>query len=111
VSARFDNAAGDGQDMVFLVDVTRPQPRLLYTLLLGKGDVSTANDVSGSAGDRFDYASVAILPSGQVAASFDDSTTFLDPETPLTAAEFPVDNAQGKNEPNLAILQSKLELP
>ena len=108
VSARFDNAAGDGQDMVFVVDIKTPQPRLLYTLLLGKGDISTANNAGGSGGNRFDYASVAVLPSGQLAASFDDSTTYLDPETTLTQTEFPIDTAQGKNEPNLAILQTPL---
>jgi hypothetical protein len=108
VSARFDNAPGDGQDMVFVLDVRHAQPRLLYTMLLGKGDISTANNVTGSGGDRFDYARVAITPSGQIAASFDDSTTYLDPETPLTSAELPVDNAQGKNEPNLAILQTPI---
>jgi len=105
VSARFDNAAGDGQDMVFVVDVSHVRPRLLYTLLLGKGDAQTANDVSGSAGDRMDYATAAILPGGKIVASFDDSTTFLAPETTLTSAEVGTENSYlGHNQPNLAIL-------
>lgn len=106
VSARFDNAAGDGQDQVFVVDVAHRRPRLLYTLLLGKGDAQTANDVSGSAGDRMDYATVAILPNGRLAASFDDSTTFLAPETTFTASEVGTEDSYlGHNQPNLAILQ------
>ncbi|MFL5824679.1 MAG: hypothetical protein ACJ764_14695 [Solirubrobacteraceae bacterium] len=106
VSARFDSKAGHGQDMVFVVNVRHPRPRLAYTLLLGKGNLLTANDVSGSEGDRFDYASVAILPGGRIVASFDDSTTRLAAETALTGAEEPVNNGPlGHNQPNLGILQ------
>jgi len=105
VSARFDNKAGDGQDMVFVLDIAQAQPRLLYSLLLGKGDIRTANDVTGSLGDRMDYATVAILPDGRIAASFDDSTTFLAPETNFTAAEVGTEDSYlGHNQPNLAIL-------
>ena len=105
ISARFDNSAGDGQDMVFVVDIARPTPRLLYTLLLGKGNVTTANSVTGSAGDRMDYASVAILPDGRIAASFDDSTTFLAPQTAFTSGEVGTEDSYlGHNQPNLAIL-------
>src|SRR5207248_4262729 len=76
VSARFDNPkTNNGQDQVFVVDVRKHRPKLLYTLLLGKGNVRTANDVSGTENDRFDYASVAVTPKGAIAASFDDSTT------------------------------------
>ena len=74
VSARFDNAAGLGQDVVFRVDTAKPKPQRLETYLLGKGDLNTANDVSGSLGDRFDYESVALLPDGRIAVTFDDST-------------------------------------
>jgi hypothetical protein len=78
VSARFDDAAGHGQDMVFRVSTASARPRLLATYLVGKGDVVTANDASGSAGYRFDYSSVTLLPDGTIATSFDDSTC-LDP--------------------------------
>lgn len=108
VSARFDNAEGDGQDMVFVVDVSGARPRLLHTLLLGRGDVKTANSVSGAERDRFDYASVAIRPDGTIAASFDDSTTRLDTETLETqAGQLARDEVLysfGHNQPNLAIL-------
>ena len=74
VSARFDDAKGNGQDVVFRVDTKNAQPRRLQTYLVGKGDINTANDVTGSAGYRFDYESVALLPDGHIAVSFDDST-------------------------------------
>jgi hypothetical protein len=74
VSARFDDSAGNGHDMVFRVDSSQPRPRLLKTYLVGKGDLNTANDVTGSAGYRYDYESVAVLRNGHIAVSFDDST-------------------------------------
>ena len=111
ISARFDDADGNGQDMVFVVDVSHPVPRLLSTLLLGRGDVKTGNN-AGTEGDRFDYASVAILPNGAIAASFDDSTTRLAAETlETTAGQIARDTLLyrlGDNQPNLAILTSAL---
>lgn len=74
VSARFDNAKGFGQDIVFRVDISHSQPKRLETYLVGKGDLNTANNVLGSLGDRFDYESVALLPDDRIAVSFDDST-------------------------------------
>jgi hypothetical protein len=74
VSARFDDAKGNGHDMVFRVDTRGRAPRLLATYQVGKGDLNTANDVTGSAGYRYDYESVALLPDGKIAMSFDDST-------------------------------------
>jgi hypothetical protein len=80
VSARFDDAKGNGQDVVFRVDTKNAQPRRLQTYLVGKGDINTANDVTGSAGYRFDYESVTLLPDGHIAVTFDDSTC-LQPST------------------------------
>jgi hypothetical protein len=74
VSARFDDAKGNGHDMVFRVDTRGRVPQLRETYLVGKGDLNTANDVTGSAGYRYDYESVALLPDGKIAVSFDDST-------------------------------------
>jgi len=74
VNARFDDPAGHGQDMVFRVSTARAKPRLLKTYLVGKGDIVTASGVGNSAGYRFDYPSVALLPNGRIAVSFDDST-------------------------------------
>jgi hypothetical protein len=80
VSARFDDASGNGQDVVFRVDTRSKHPRLMQTYLVGKGDINTANDVTGSAGYRFDYESVALFPDGRIAVTFDDSTC-LQPTT------------------------------
>src|SRR3954465_9553958 len=74
VSARFDDAKGNGHDMVFRVDTRGTTPRLRATYLVGKGDLNTANDVTGSTGYRYDYESVALLPDRQIGAPFDDST-------------------------------------
>jgi hypothetical protein len=84
VSARFDDAKGLGQDMVFRVSTARSRPQRLATYLVGRGDLNTANDVSGATTYRFDYSSVALLPDGRIATSFDDSTcieaSLRDPE-------------------------------
>jgi hypothetical protein len=84
VSARFDDADGHGHDMVFRVSTAKAKPRRLATYLVGKGDLITANNVSGAAANRFDYSSVALLPDGRIATSFDDSTcvspTVSDPD-------------------------------
>lgn len=74
VSARFDDAAGNGHDLVFRVSTRKTAPRLMRTYAVGKGDLNTANDVTGSAGYRFDYETVALLPNGHIAVTFDDST-------------------------------------
>lgn len=80
VSARFDDSRGAGHDVVFRVDTSGARPRLMTAYLVGRGDITTKNDVSGSTGYRFDYPSVALLPDGRVAVSFDDSTC-LQPTT------------------------------
>lgn len=74
ISVRGDDAKGNGQDMVFVVDVKTAQPRLLRTYFVGKGDINTGIGV-GTTSDRFDFCSVAIFPDGKIAVSFDDSTT------------------------------------
>ena len=91
--------------MVFRVDISKAQPRLLDTMTVGKGDLVTANDVSGSTGDRFDYPSVTIMPNGAIAMSFDDSTTREIPETTYVAVRQQRDAATGKDahSPNLAV--------
>jgi hypothetical protein len=104
VSARFDLKNGDGQDMVFRVDIQSAQPRLLETYLLGKGDIQTANNVTGSGGDRMDYCSVAIEPSGALIASFDDSTTVNPTETLMTSAGALDRSVTKSNQPDIAIL-------
>jgi hypothetical protein len=75
ISARFDDAKGNGHDMVFRVDESRAQPRLLRTYLLGKGDANTANGLVVPPSPRFDYETVGFFSDGKIVAELDDSTT------------------------------------
>ena len=75
VASRVDDKAKKGQDVVWRVDVSGRQPRLLATYAVGKGDISTIIGVAGATSDRFDFPSVALFPDGRIAVSFDDSTT------------------------------------
>jgi hypothetical protein len=75
LSARLNDKKGFGQDVVYRVDVSKAQPRLMKTYAVGKGDISTIVGVVGALSDRFDFPSVALFPDGRIAVSFDDSTT------------------------------------
>jgi hypothetical protein len=98
ISVRGDNAKG-GQDMVFVVDVKTAQPRLLRTYYVGRGDLTATSGLASSS-YRFDFCSVAILPDGKLAVSFDDS---------LSPKHYPLDgkgvtSSQGDHSPVLGIL-------
>jgi hypothetical protein len=69
------NKGDIGQDLVWRVDISKAQPRLLTTYAVGKGDIATGIGVVSALADRFDFPSVALFPDGRIAASFDDSTT------------------------------------
>ena len=66
------------QDMVMRLDTRSGAPRLVETYLVGKGDMKFTSglDVSGllenRKSNRFDFASVAILPDGAIAVAFVD---------------------------------------
>jgi hypothetical protein len=75
VASRADDKKGNGQDIVWRVDVSKAQPKLLTTYAVGKGDINTVIGVLGATADRFDFPSVALFPDGRIAMSFDDSTT------------------------------------
>jgi hypothetical protein len=75
VGTRVDDKKGNGQDVVWRVDVSKAQPRLLATYAVGKGDINTIIGVAGATADRYDFPSVALFPDGRIAVSFDDSTT------------------------------------
>jgi hypothetical protein len=77
VSTRADNKKQLGLDVVWRVSIKAAQPRVLKTYAVGKGDLSTTIGVLGSLADRYDFPSVALLPDGRIAVSFDDSTTPL----------------------------------
>ena len=75
VATRVDDKKSVGQDVVWRVDISKAQPKLLTTYAVGKGDISTIIGVTGAVADRFDFPSVALFPDGRIAVSFDDSTT------------------------------------
>ncbi|MCU1590261.1 MAG: hypothetical protein JWP11_1517 [Frankiales bacterium] len=75
IATRTDDKKSQGQDVVWRVDVSKAQPKLLATYAVGKGDISTIIGVAGATADRFDFPSVALFPDGRIAVSFDDSTT------------------------------------
>ena len=104
VLARFVKADGTGQDMVFRIDTSTTTPRLIDTFLMGRGDLNTQAGVANQTGSRFDYASVAILPDGSIASSFDDTTTKGDPATAEQMALYSTTRTLlAQNEPELAI--------
>ncbi len=103
VSTRADNRAQLGQDVVWRVSIKGAQPKVLKTYAVGKGDLSTTIGVLGSLANRYDFPSVALLPDGRIAVSFDDSTTPLWTSAdglPMTGS---VTNPSGHS-PALAIL-------
>jgi hypothetical protein len=75
VVSRLYDAGGRGHDVVWDVDTSRAQPAVRRVLLVGKGDWVNQTFATASSTDRFDFSSVALLPSGRIAVSFMDSTT------------------------------------
>jgi hypothetical protein len=103
VSTRADNKKELGLDVVWRVSIKKAQPTVLTTYAVGKGDLSTTIGVLGSLSDRYDFPSVALLPDGRIAVSFDDTTTPLWTSAdglPMTGS---VTNPDGHS-PALAIL-------
>ena len=105
VSTRADNKAGRGQDLVWRVDVSRAQPRVLKLYTVGLGNAPTAIGlVAGAAADRFDFPSVALLPDGRIAASFQDATTPRNYPVPGVPSTGQFLNPSGGHNPALAVL-------
>jgi hypothetical protein len=77
-----DAAGAVDQDLVFRFRNIGAVPVLDEILLVGRGDHVFGGGL-GSAYDRFDYTTVALLPSGRVAISFGDSEF----TTPAVAVE------------------------
>ncbi|MBV9096811.1 MAG: hypothetical protein JO079_02025, partial [Frankiaceae bacterium] len=74
VTARWDDSAKHGHDLVFRVDTSKAAPKLMRTYAVGKGDLDTGNDVTSVTQGRFDYETIALLPDGKIAVTFDDSS-------------------------------------
>lgn len=77
---------GFHQDMVMRLDTRSGLPRLVETYLVGKGDMTFTSGLSldglvnNTKSNRFDFASVAILPNGAIAVAFVDKE-YDDPAT------------------------------
>ena len=75
VSTRADNKAGIGQDLVWKIDVRGLQPKVQKVYAVGLGNAPSAIGIVAAGNDRFDFPSVALLPNGKIAVSFQDKTT------------------------------------
>ncbi len=79
---------GNHQDYVLRVDTRRGVAKHVDTLLVGKGDMAFTSGldvvglVTGAKSNRFDFATVAILPDGKIAVGFVDKT-YDDPATAI----------------------------
>ena len=105
VSSRVDDKAGRGQDLVWRVDIRSAQPRVLKLYAVGLGNAPTAIGlVAGAAADRFDFPSVALLPDGRIAASFQDASTPRNIPVPGVPTTGQYLNPDGGHNPALAIL-------
>ena len=104
IATRANDKAGRGQDVVWRVDIKGAQPKLLQSYLVGLGNAPSAIGlVAGAAADRMDFPSIALLPSGKIAVSFQDATTprHVSSALPSTGA---VLNPSGGHNPAMAIL-------
>ena len=66
------------KDMVFKIDITTSQPKLIREYEVGLGDDPRSGGVGFygiSGGHRFDFSSIGVFPDGRVAVSFMDSKT------------------------------------
>jgi hypothetical protein len=66
------------QDLLYKIDISTDQPRLLRRYVVGKGDDCRCQGIGFygvQGGHRYDFPSVAIFPDGRLAVSFMDSTT------------------------------------
>jgi hypothetical protein len=80
-----NSQTGNDQDLVYKLDITKQQPRLLRMYYVGKGDIGSAAGVGNSI--RMDFQSIAIFKDGRVAVSFLDSTTHY--ASPTTGQDQP----------------------
>lgn len=71
-ASQSSEASSEDQDLVFRFRGTDTEPYLEEILRVGLGDHVFGGGL-GSAYDRFDYTTIAILPDGSVALSFGDS--------------------------------------
>jgi hypothetical protein len=105
VSTRADDKQGHGQDVVWRVDISKAKPKVRKVYAVGLGNAPTAIGlVAGLAADRFDFPSVALLPDGRIAASFQDASTPRHIPVPGVPTTGQVLNPNGGHSPALAII-------
>jgi hypothetical protein len=105
VSTRVDNRDGRGQDVVWRVDIRQAKPKVLKVYAVGLGNAPTEIGlIAGLAADRFDFPSVALLPDGRIAMSFQDATTPRHIPVPGVPTTGQVLNPKGGHNPALAVL-------
>ena len=85
------------------VPMTTGEAWRLYAVGLGNAP-TTIGLVAGAAADRFDFPSVALLPDGRIAVSFQDATTPRNIPVPGVPTTGQFLNPQGGHNPALAIL-------
>lgn len=89
------------QDVLYKLDISGDEPRLLRRVEIGQGDDCRCSGVGFygvEGGHRFDFHSVAILPDGRLAVSFMDSTTITSFPTlglPVVAPALAVELPEG----------------
>jgi hypothetical protein len=72
------SGGGTVQDLVYKIDISSPQPKVLSIFKVGDGDdgrISGAGAYTMQGGHRFDFSNVAIFPDGRIAVSFMDKKT------------------------------------
>lgn len=105
VATRANDRKGRGQDLVWRVDIRTASPRVTTVYAVGLGNAPTAVGlVAGAAADRFDFPSVALLPDGRIAMSFQDATTPRNTLVQGVPTTGQVLNPNGGHNPALAIL-------
>ena len=105
VSTRADDKGGRGHDLVWRVDISQRQPRVVKLYAVGLGNApTTIGIVDGAAADRMDFPSVALLPDGRIAAAFQDASTPRNVPVPGVPTTGQYLNPNGGHNPALAIL-------
>jgi hypothetical protein len=85
------------QDLVFKIDISTPQPKLIRTYLVGDGDDNRSGGVGFygvSGGHRFDFSNVGIFPDGRLAITFMDAKTKMPFPTLSNAATCAIKDIQ-----------------
>jgi len=95
VHAQKTGSPARDQDLAYKLDIRTDMPALKRSFTIGLGDVDSSAGVGNALGSRMDFQTVTILPSGELAVSFLDSTTY--------ALHFATGQRRDAPSPNIAI--------